>query len=332
MPLHFFFGNEDFLIEKEINKLKKEILQGNVNELNYRSVDNPSFSLFSELLRTNAMMFGDLVILIKCQKYFLETKGKITLDEKQTKELMSAFNNISDRVHIILLCPTPKGEDKKPDSRKKLYKELIKIAPPQEFKQFKSYEEGKIIPIIKKLAKELDIEIDNSNCSLLIQISGTSIRDLYNQLEKLKLYSYPNKTIETKTIKELALSTTDVFEIADLVIKKDYEKALSLISDVLQKEHYLPLLALLQTNFSNFLKLKIYSKTLNSFELMTKLKYRSDFIMKKILGKIKDVPEHELLRLKLNLTEAEFKLKTGEIKDPITAFSLAFLENRAGEV
>ena len=76
MPIHFLWGDEDFLIERSINKLKKEILGDNVNELNYRAVDNPNFSLFSELIRTNAMMFGDVVIQIKCQKYFLETKTK----------------------------------------------------------------------------------------------------------------------------------------------------------------------------------------------------------------------------------------------------------------
>ena len=83
MPIHFLWGDEDFLIERSINKLKKEILGDDVNELNYRAVDNPNFSLFSELIRTNAMMFGDIVVQIKCQKYFLETKTKEKLDDKQ---------------------------------------------------------------------------------------------------------------------------------------------------------------------------------------------------------------------------------------------------------
>ena len=150
MPIHFLWGDEDYLIEGSINKLKKEILKDDVNELNYRAVDNPGFSLFSELLKTNAMMFGDIVIQIKCQKYFLETKSKEKLDDKQTQELILALNNISDKVHIILVCPTPRGEKKKPDSRKKLYKEILKLTKPEEFPSYKSYEEYKIR---KKTAK-----------------------------------------------------------------------------------------------------------------------------------------------------------------------------------
>ena len=77
MPIHFFYGNEDFLIEKQINKLKQEILKGDINELNYKRVDNPPFSLFSELIRTNAMMFGDIIILINnVPKDFMDSKMK----------------------------------------------------------------------------------------------------------------------------------------------------------------------------------------------------------------------------------------------------------------
>jgi len=329
MPLHFFFGNEDFLIEREINKLKNEILEGDINALNYRSVDNPSFSLFSELLRTNAMMFGQNVILIKCPKYFLETKDKITLDDKQTKELIDAMQNISDRVHIILLCPTPKGEIKKPDSRKKLYKELTKITTPVELQQYRTYEEGKIIPIIKKLAKESDIEIDNQNCSLLIQTVGSSIRDIYNQLEKLKLFAHPDKKITSEMIKEIVLNTSDITNVSDLILKKEYTRALGLISDILQKDYYLRVSAFLQNNFSNYIRLKVYSKKMNSFELMQKLKYKSDYIVKLNLDKIKNVSLDELIRLKLNLTDAEYKLKTGVLTDPVVAFELAFLERGA---
>ena len=324
MPIHFFYGNEDFLIEKQINKLKQEILKEDINELNYKRVDNPPFSLFSELIRTNAMMFGDIIILINCPKYFLETKGKITLDDKQVKELAEGFNNVSDRVHLILVCPTPKGENKKPDSRKKLYKELTKIVKPVEFQQFRPYEDRKIIPEIKKMAQELDITINNPECLKLIEIVGASLRDIYNQLEKLKLYSYPNKLITQKAIEEVVSSNVDVFKIADLVIEKKYNLALNLISDILQKEHYLPLLALLQRSISSIVKLKTYATSCNGYDLMAKCGINNNYVINLTLEKIKNIPLKELVNLKINLTKAEYNLKTGLIQDPITAFSLAF--------
>lgn len=324
MPIDFLWGDEDFLIERAVNKIKNETLKGDVNELNYRLVDNPSFSLFSELLRTNAMMFGDIVIVIKCQKYFLESKSKEKLDDKQIQELINALNNISDRVHFILVCPTPRGERKKPDSRKKLYKEILKLTKPQEFPSYKSYEEYKLIPVIKKMASELDLKINQDEASLLVQTVGTSLRDISVQLEKLKLYSYPDNLITSDMIRNVVSVNCDIFSLVDLILEKKYADALSLISDIIQKEHYLVSLAFIQTVFTNLLKIKIYSKTMSTFDLAVKLN-QNEFIVKKNIQKLAHVSLDELIRLKINLSEAEYKLKTGTVKDPLCAYEMAFV-------
>ena len=326
MPVYFLWGDEDYLIEQKALKIKKEVLKNEINGLNYKTVDNPGFSLFSELLRTNPMIFGDIVIQIKCAKYFLESKNKEKLDEAQTKELINAINNISDRVHIILICETPRGEKKKPDSRKKLYKELIKITKPEEFQSYKTYEEYKLIPIVKKMANELEMKINQPECSLIIQTIGSSLRDIANQLEKLKLYAYPENIVTKEMIEKIISAKTDIFNITDLILKKEYNNAIYNISNLLQKEHYLPMLAFIQTTFTNLVKLKLYSNTLSSYELAMKLN-QNEYVIKKNLEKIKNTNLEELIRLKINLTEAEYKLKTGAIKDPICALELAFLKN-----
>ena len=324
MPIDFLWGDEDYLIEKAVNKIKDNVLKGDVNELNYRLVDNPSFSLFSELLRTNAMMFGDVVVVIKCQKYFLESKTKEKLDDKQNQELINALNNISDRVHFILVCPTPRGERKKPDSRKKLYKEILKLTKPQEFQSYKSYEEYKLIPIVKKMASELELKINQDEASLLIQTVGTSLRDISTQLEKLKLYAYPNDIVTSEMIKNIVSSNSDIFNLVDLILEKNYTDALNLIFDIIQKEHYLVSLAFIQTVFTNLLKIKIYSKTMSSFDLAVKLN-QNEFIVKKNIQKLEKISLDELVRLKINLSDAEYKLKTGVLKDPLCAYEMAFV-------
>lgn len=329
MPVYFLWGDEDFLIEKRTLEIKKKALGEDINELNFRSVDNPSFALFSELLRTNPMMFGNTVIQIKCPKYFLESKNKEKLDEKQTKELTEALSNVSDMIHIILICPTPRGEKKKPDSRKKLYKELVKITKPEEFPSYKSYEEYKLIPVIKKLAKELSLKINDSESSLIVQTTGTSLRDISNHLEKIKLYIHPNDVITKKAVEETTTNTVDIYNLVDLILAKDYASSLNLISNLLQKEHYLLSLAFIQTVFSNLLKIKLYSKLLSSYDIAIKLNM-NEYIVKKNMEKLSPVSLDELIRLKINLTEVEYKLKTGTIKDPILAYELAFIEDKVG--
>lgn len=325
MSLDFLWGDEDFLIENAIKKIKNEVLGEDINELNYRVVDNPSFALFSETLRTNAMMFGSMVIVIKCSKYFLESKTKQKLDDKQTAELISALNNLSDRVHFILVCPTPRGEKKKPDSRKKLYKEILKLTKSQEFPSYRNYEEYKLIPIIKQMASDIGLKIGQNECSLLIQTTGSSLRDLNNNLEKLKLYAYPNDKVTADMIEKTVSNSTDIFSVVDLIITKDYPTALSKISEILQKEHFLPSLAFLQTAISNLFKTKLYSNKLSSFDIAAKLN-QNEYVVRKNIEKLSSIPLEELLRIKLNLSTAEFNLKTGILKDPICAYQQAFLE------
>ena len=323
MPIHFLWGDEDFLIEKALNKLKKEILGENVNELNYRAVDNPNFSLFSELIRTNAMMFGDVVIQIKCQKYFLESKSKEKLDDKQVAELINGLNNVSNRVHLILICPTPRGEKKKPDSRKKLYKEILKLTKPEEFPSYRSYEEYKLIPIIKKMASEIELKINDSEASLLIQTVGSSLRDISTQLEKLKLYAHPENLITKQMIKDVVSTNSDIFTLVDLILAKDWSKTMNLLNEILQKEHFLPSLAFLQTSITNMLKIKLYAGTMSTFDLAIKLN-QNEFVLKKNIEKLSKIQLDDLVSLKINLTNAEYNLKSGTIKDPLTAYELAF--------
>ena len=324
MPIHFLWGDEDFLIERAINKLKKEILGNDVNELNYKSVDNPNFAQFCELIRTNAMMFGDVVIQIKCQKYFLESKSKEKLDDKQVAELISGLNNVSSRVHLILVCPTPRGEKKKPDSRKKLYKEVLKLTKPEEFPSYRSYEEYKLIPIIKKMADDIGLRIGQNESSLLIQTVGSSLRDISVQLEKLKLYAHPENQVTPDMINKIVSSNFDIFNLVDLILAKDWSSVMNLISEILQKEHFLPSLAFLQTTITNLLRTKLYAGTMSTFDLAIKLN-QNEFVLKKNIEKLNKVSLDFLVDLKINLTIAEYNLKSGIIKDPMTAYELAFL-------
>ncbi len=330
MPIHFLWGDEDYLIERTVKKIKKDVLKDDVNELNYKAVDKPSFSLFSELIRTNAMMFGDVVIQIKCANFFLETKDKEKIDEKETLELVNGLKNVSDRVHLILICETPKGEKKKPDSRKKLYKELIKITTPQEFSTFRNYEETKVLPFVKKMADELKIKISTNDILTLIRTSGTYLRDLYNQLEKLKLFAYPKDTVTSEMIKEIATSKEDLTIFMDLVLQKKYSTALNLIAQILQREEYAPSLAFVQANLSSLVKTKIYSSKLSKFDIAAKLGVHP-FIVEKNLEKVAKISLEDLVNLKINFTNAEYQLKSGMLKDALCAYELA-LFNKVGEV
>ena len=319
MPLYFFWGEEDYLIEREVKALRQKVLGESFDALNYRVLDNPDFTAFDEALRTSPMFFGNILYVIKCDRYFLETKNKIKLDDKQTAMLCDSLESVADGVHILLLCQVARGDKKKPDSRKKIYKAVAKTAQIKEFPAYRAYEDYKIAPILKNLAKEKDITLNNECIMLLIEYCGAQIRNIDMQLEKLKIFAYPKKQISADMVRELCFAGEDIFLLPDLIIKKDYTKALEQITKILQKSHYLEVLGFLQTSFLNLLKTKVFATNMTPAEISRKTG-QHEFVVKKNLEKLGNVNTKELLRLKLNLSEAEYLLKSGQV-DPLCAFS-----------
>jgi DNA polymerase III delta subunit len=86
------------------------------------------------------------------------------------------------------------------------------------------------------MANDKGLKLNKNEASFLIQTTGASLRDLDSQLEKLKLYAHPDNIVTNDMIKEIAVNNADVMTVADLVLEKKYDKALKLISEVLQKE------------------------------------------------------------------------------------------------
>lgn len=318
MPLSFFWGEEDFLIEKEIKEIKERVLKEDISELNFKTADNPDFSTLIFLLRSQPMMFGESVYVIKMDKYFLEASKKVKLDDKQTEELIEAVDLISDKIHIIMTCPIPRGDKKKPDSRKKFYKAIQKKGEIKEFPAFKAYEEYKILPVLKNLLKDYNLKAGNDALEELVRRTGPYLRDLNSALDKISLYVYPENFIDKKTVGNLYSGSRNIFSLIDLILEKNYEKTLFEISNMLQKSHYLEILAFLQSGFSKILMTKIYSKKMSSFEIAKKTG-QNEYAVKMSLNKIKNTDLKEIIRLKQNLTRAEFEIKTGE-KEVMTAF------------
>ncbi len=330
MPVYLFWGDEDFTLENEIKTIKDEVLKvrdGNeISPLNYRCLDNPDFKVLIDALCTQPMMFGDVVYKIRADKYFLETAKKIKLDDKQTDEVTKAFDLVSDRVHIILTCPIDKGDRKKPDSRKKIFKAVQKTGTVKEFSSFKAYEEYKILPVLKGMVQKAGLKADNNVLTTIMRQVGPSLRDLNNAVDKIKLTIYPDTLITQDIAEKTGGGGQNIFLINDLILEKKFDKALFEISNMLNKSHYLEILAFLQSSFSKLLITKVYSKSMSSFDIARKTG-QNDFAVKKSLEKLRTVSVDELIQIKQGLIEAEFEIKSGE-KEALLAFECAFFQDK----
>lgn len=306
MSIYFFYGDEDYNIELEIKKLKKKLLDKNFASMNFKTADNPNFADLISLLRTQPMMFGNQIIVINCEDYFSKM-----FEDVELEEISKALEDNIDSLCIIFTAILPRNEGKKLDSRKKIYKIITKYAQTQEFPTFKTYKIDDISNWINKEAKKHEISFEKDAVLALIEQVGNNLRELTQEIEKLKLLAYPKNLITKKMVKEICISNEDLFVFADCLLKNDKGSALCEFQKLLDKKHPLEILSALQTMIRKWIIIKSKSKEMPLFEI-SKLVGQHEFIVKNTLEKMKDTPLKDLVNLKQNLLDAEFKIKSGQ--------------------
>lgn len=304
--IYFFYGDEDYNIEIEIKKLKKKLLDKNFASMNYKTADNPNFPDLISLLRTQPMMFGNMMVVINVEDYFSKT-----FEDGQLEEITNALEDNVDSLCIVFTAILPRNENKKIDSRKKIYKIITKYAQSQEFPTFKTYKTEDISNWINKEAKKHEITLEKDAALTLIEQVGNNLRKLAKELEKLKLLAHPESKITKKMVKEICISNEDLFSFADFLLKGDKGHALLEFQKLLDKKHPLEILSALQTMLRKWIIIKSKAREKSLFEI-SKLVGQHEFVVKTSLEKMKDTSLRDLVSLKQNLTQAEYKIKSGQ--------------------
>ena len=321
MAVFLFHGQEEYLINKEIKKLKSELLDSSFISMAYKVFDNPPFATLLECIQSAPLMFGNTLSLISVEKYLVG--NKLSLDDKQIESLDYALANISPSVNIIFVCKIPRDEQKKPDSRKKIFKTLSKYSQVREFAQYRNYD--KQLPTeIQKMAKEKDLTISSDSISTLVEQLGVNLTLLDSELEKLKVAIHPKKAVDSASIKKYCTSVDDVFILADLIIEGNKNEVLKQYNLLTEKKHPLEIFAFLQTNFQKFLVIKNYEKKMSAADIGSKLRLH-EFIVKKTQEKLRKTSLEKLIKIRENLIEVEYKIKTGQTVSPETALEMVLL-------
>lgn len=320
MSVYFFYGDEDYNIELEIKKLKKKLLDKNFASMNFKTSKNPSFPDLISLLRTQPMMFGNMMVVINCGDYFSKT-----FEDSQLEEISKALEDNIESLCVVFTAILPRSECKKIDSRKKIYKIITKYAQSQEFPTFKTYKIDDISNWINKEAKKHEVTLEKDAILMLIEQVGNNLRELAGELEKLKLLAYPETKITKKMVKEICISNEDLFGFADFLLKGDKGHALLEFQKLLDKKHPLETLSALQTMLRKWIVIKSKSKEKSLFEI-SKLTGQHEFVVKTTLEKMKNTSLKDLVALKQNLIDAEYKIKSGQSVNLIDEIEIAMLK------
>ncbi len=308
MAVYFFYGEEDFNIEKAIEELRGT-LDKDFSEMNFKVYDNPRFQDLIPILRTPPMMFGRMLIVIKCLDYFSKT-----FEDKEIKEITNALDAGNENLDIVFTAPIPRDEGKKLDRRKKLFK-LLSRYNAKEFSTIPTYKTAELESWIKKQAQLKQIQVTRDALTAIISQIGNNLRQIDKELDKLQLAAYPENLVSAEMVRENCISNEDLFAFSDYLMAGENDKALREYRKLLDKKYCLEIVSTLQTIIRRWIVLKAKSTKLSSYEL-AKLTGQHEYVVKLTLQKLKGANLKDLIKLKENLTNAEYRIKAGLSTNP----------------
>ena len=144
-------------------------------------------------------------------------------------------------------------------------------------------------------------------------------------MDKLKLMAYPDKNITKKMVETICVSNQDLFNLTELVMLNQKDKALLEFKKLLDKKHPLELLSAIQTMLRKWIILKSKSSKLSSIEL-SKITGMHEFVVKQTLQKLNKTSLADLVNMKRNLFETECRIKSAEAIDIISEVECAIIK------
>ena len=309
MTVYFFYGDEDYNIDLELEKMSSK-LDPDFKSMSLQILDNPDFNTLINALRITPMMFGQMLIIVNVNEYLLSNKSFFT--DSELDEIEKALKSNPSALDIVFVLKLPRNEKKTPDARRKLYKIISKYNK-KEFPVINPYKTAEIANWIKKCAKEKEITLSDDAIELLIDSVGNNLREINTELDKLKLLAFPNTNISKNMVMEVCTSNEDLFAITEMIMKGERDNALLEFKRLLDKKHPLEVLSAMQTMLRKWILIKTNKS--RSAEEMGRLVGMKEYGVKQTLLKLKNINAADLVKLKEYLFTAEYKIKSAEAID-----------------
>ena len=324
--LFFFWGQEDFLINSEIEKIKTENIDKNFETMAYKHIYEPCFDDVINAVRSLPMMFGNVMHVIDVNGFYLskdKDSDSSSVDEWELTQFEDALKNASEKNIIVFRCIIPPDSKKKVDTRKKLYKITSKYFNEKQYPLFRHYDK-ELPEIISKLGKKSDLTLSKQVISYMIEQIGTNLGIINSELEKLAIVIYPSKTPTVDDIKNICTKKDDVFSVLEAVFQNNIGKALSELKKSLEKSSIQEIFAAIQYSLRNFSIIKTYYKYGKS--ALSQQLHIPEFVIEQNYNLMSKISEESIYKLRNNLLKTEYSIKTGDCISPENSLEMALME------
>ncbi len=259
MAIYLFYGEETYLLETRVKKIKKEYQQL-ILGINFIQIDDTNVEELIADLETPAFGFDKKLIIAKNTGIFKKEKKttksdskkkkvddiKLPLNEKIAKYIQGNLEELKNTVDLVFV--------EQEVDKNALYQTIEKVGEVKEFALLKLPD---LIANIKKIAVAYKVNIDDATAKYLVECCGTSMQDLINELRKLIEYKGENSNITKQDIDLLCTKQIQavIFDLTDNLGKKETSKALEVYNGLISNKE--PIQKILITLYNHFKKLYI---------------------------------------------------------------------------
>lgn len=256
MPVYLYWGEDDFAIAQAVEKLQTKVLDPNWMQFNYHQLEGDRPEAITEGLNqvmTPVFGTGERMVWLVDTNLCQQKPGNDTLGE-----LERTLKVVPETSHLLLTT------SKKPDGRLGSTKLLRKYAEVRDFSLIPPWKTELIAAQVRRVAQEFELKLTNKAIALLVESVGNNTRQLWNELEKLKIYwGENNQALDDKIVAELVLcNTQNSLQLAAAIRAGKIEQALGLVTDLINRnEPALKIVATLVGQFRTWSIIKLMQQS-----------------------------------------------------------------------
>lgn len=249
MQIYFYWGEDDYAIERAVAQLRDRVLDPNWASFNYTTYsESGADSVIEALNQAMTPAFGTGQRLV----WLVNTNICQQVSQSLLAELERTLPALPETSVLLLTSRS------KPDGRLKSTKLLQKYAQVQEFSLIPPWKTDLLVQRAKETATEVGVKLTDEAVELLVSSVGNDTRQLFNELEKLRLYAI-NRTVNVADVDALVTdNAANSLQLASAIAKGDVGKALSSIASLRERnEPGLRIVATLTGQFRTWLWVKL---------------------------------------------------------------------------
>ena len=239
MPIHIYWGEDEFLVARAV-KQQMQLIDPSFFIFNYSQY--PSESVEKAITDIFTAPLGNSVRLV----YILDC----SIDA--IEQLESVVPLIPSTNILLLTCAS------KPDGRNKSVKSIFSQAQVKEFPLISPWNTDALMSQVQILACQIGVRISRQATLALVEAVGNNSRLIHSELEKLKTYT-GESIISTEAVVELVNNSNgNALKLASAILNGDTDTALQITENLLRcNEPPLKIVATLVTTFRTWLTVKV---------------------------------------------------------------------------